>query len=193
MAWIKAMGTRRARLDAYAHHPYPGQPQVETPWAPACRTCSTIAMADLERLVALVHANLGQKRIWLTEFGYQTNPPDLFLGVSPTKQARHIASAARRVELARSVDMLIFFLVRDDAADEGWQSGFTTVDGVKKPAYTAFRFPLVRTSRHGDRVGSGGRSGPAPAASRTGSGSCATDAGAGSAERARPTPAVSSR
>ena len=153
VAWIKAMGRGRARLDAYAHHPYPGQPQVETPWAPACRTCSSIAMADLERLVALVHANLGQKRIWLTEFGYQTNPPDLFLGVSPTTQARHIASAARRVELARSVDMLIFFLVRDDAADDGWQSGFTTADGVRKPAYTAFRFPLVRTSRNGDRVG----------------------------------------
>ena len=49
--------------------------------------------------------------------------------------------------------MLIFFLVRDDEADDGWQSGFTTADGVKKPAYTAFRFPLVRTSRSGAVVG----------------------------------------
>ena len=100
VAWIKAMAPLRPRLDAYAHHPYPGRPQVETPWAPACRTCSTIAMADLERLVTLVHGQLGRKRIWLTEYGYQTNPPDLFLGVSPTKQAAHVASAARRVETA---------------------------------------------------------------------------------------------
>ena len=67
VAWIKAMAPLRPRLDAYAHHPYPGRPQLETPWAPACRTCSTIAMADLERLVTLVHraaraqANLGDR------------------------------------------------------------------------------------------------------------------------------------
>lgn len=166
VAWIKAMGSLRARLDAYAHHPYPGRPQLETPWAPACGNCSSIAMADLERLVELVHANLGRKRIWLTEFGYQTNPPDLYLGVSPTMQARHVESSARRVQLARFVDMLIFFLVRDDAADEGWQSGFTTADGAKKPSYTSFRFPLVRTSRRGDLVGLWGqirpRAGPQP-------------------------------
>ena len=153
VSWIKAMGAARARLDAYAHHPYPGRPQIETPYGPPCRGCTTIAMGDLERLVALVHKNLGRKRIWLTEFGYQTNPPDIFLGVSPTKQAEHVASASHRVQVAPFVDMLVFFLVRDDAAAEGWQSGFTTVSGVKKPAYTAFRIPLVRTSRRGEVVG----------------------------------------
>jgi Glycosyl hydrolase catalytic core len=152
VSWIKEMGALRARLDAYAHHPYPGQPQVETPWGPKCGTCTTLTMADLERLVNLVHKNLGRKRIWLTEFGYQTNPPDIFLGVSPTKQAEHVASAARRVEQAPFVDLLIYFLVRDDAAAEGWQSGLTTVKGVKKPAYTAFRFPLVKTGRRGATV-----------------------------------------
>lgn len=153
VAWIKELGKLGARLDAYAHHPYPGHPQVETPWGPRCTSCTTIAMADLERLVRLVHANLGSgKRVWLTEFGYQTNPPDTFLGVSPAKQAEYVASAARRVQLARSVDLLIYFLVRDDAADEGWQSGLTTVNGVKKPAYTAFRLPLEKVSRRGATV-----------------------------------------
>jgi hypothetical protein len=64
-----------------------------------------------------------------------------------------VASASRRVEVAPFVDMLIFFLVRDDAVAEGWQSGFTTVNGIKKPAYTAFRFSLVKTSRRGGLVG----------------------------------------
>jgi Glycosyl hydrolase catalytic core len=166
VSWIKSMGSLRARLDAYAHHPYPGQPQVETPCGPACKNCTTITMADLERLVTLVRKHFGRKRIWLTEFGYQTNPPDIFLGVSPSKQAEYVASAARRVDLAPSVDMLIYFLVRDDSADEGWQSGFTTVNGVKKQAYTAFRFPLVKTARRGGVVSLWGqirpRSGPQP-------------------------------
>ena len=109
-------------------------------------------MADLERLVALVHRHLGRKRIWLTEFGYQTNPPDIFLGVSPEKQAEYVASASWRIHRAPFVDMLIFFLVRDDATAEGWQSGFTSVGGVVKPAYTAFRRPLVRASRTGGLV-----------------------------------------
>ena len=152
VAWIKAMGVLRARLDAYAHHPYPGRPQSETPWSPPCRSCTTIAMADLERLVTLVHRHLGRKRIWLTEYGYQTNPPDLFLGVSPEMQARHVASASRRVHAASFVDMLIFFLVRDDLNDDGWQSGFMTADGTKKPAHAAFRFSLDRTSRRGGVV-----------------------------------------
>ena len=153
VTWIKELGKLRARLDAYAHHPYPGQPQVETPWGPGCDKCTTITMADLERLVTLVHKNLGQsKRIWLTEFGYQTNPPDIFLGVSPTKQAEYVASAARRVASAPFVDMLIYFLVQDDAADEGWQSGLITAKGVKKPSYAAFRFALTKASRTGQDV-----------------------------------------
>jgi hypothetical protein len=166
VSWIKAMGSYGARLDAYAHHPYPGRPQVETPWGPACRNCTTIAMGDLERLVKLVHKNLGRKRIWVTEFGYQTNPPDIFLGVAPTKQAEYVASASRRVELAPFVDMLVFFLVRDDAAAEGWQSGLVTVGGVKKPAYTAFRVPLVKTARRGPVVRLWGQVRPGAGAQR---------------------------
>jgi len=152
VSWIAAMGTLHARLDAYAHHPYPGKPQSETPWSPACNRCSSITMADLERLVRLVRRAFGPKRIWLTEFGYQTNPPDAFLGVAPDRQAAYVASAARRVEEAPSVDMLIYFLVRDDAAAEGWQSGFFDEDGNPKPSYTALRFPLDVVSRRGELV-----------------------------------------
>ena len=69
-----------------------------------------------------------------------------------TMQARHVASASRRVHAASFVDMLIFFLVRDDLNDDGWQSGFMTADGTKKPAHAAFRFSLDRTSRRGGVV-----------------------------------------
>ncbi len=150
--WIRSMGMLGAKLDAYAHHPYPANPRADTPWSPACPRCSTLTMADLERLEAEVRRNLGPKRIWLTEYGYQTNPPDFLLGVSPARQAALVASAARRAYFARGVDMLLFFLVRDDAASDGWQSGLIAANGRRKPAYEAFRMPFTQVARKGGVV-----------------------------------------
>jgi hypothetical protein len=153
LAWIEGMGKARARLDAYAHHPYPLQPQVETPWSGGCKHCQTLSMASLERLTAAVRRSLGPKRIWLTEYGYQTNPPDVWLGVAPLLQALYTAEASLRVWKAPYVDMLVNFLYQDDVANgptsSGWQSGFTTAAGVAKPSLRAFMFPLVRLSRAG--------------------------------------------
>jgi hypothetical protein len=151
--WIRGMAAANAKLDAYAHHPYPGRPQSETPWGPKCVNCQTITMADLERLEREVVRAFGRKPIWLTEYGYQTNPPDIFIGVSPEQQATYYASAALRVYRATAVTMLIYFIVRDDSAPAGWQSGFFTSDGLVKPSYAAFRLPLQQTSRRGDVVG----------------------------------------
>jgi len=153
VAWIRAMGAAGAKLDAYAHHPYPGRPQLETPWSPKCVNCQTIAMADLERLEREVRRAFGSKRIWITEYGYQTNPPDIFLGVSEVLQATYVSSSAMRVYRSSSVDMLIYFMVRDDTEPAGWQSGFYTEDGDVKPSYAAFRMPLMQTSRRGSLVG----------------------------------------
>jgi hypothetical protein len=150
--WIRAMGAFGAKLDAYAHHPYPSTPRAESPWGPRCARCSTITMADLERLDREVQRNLGRKRIWVTEYGYQTNPPDTLLGVSPATQAAYMASASLRTYLARNVDILLFFLVRDDTETDGWQSGLLTARGQKKPAYTAFRLPVTQVSRAGPIV-----------------------------------------
>ena len=69
-----------ARLDAYAHHPYPVYPG-DTPFIGGCK-CKTITMATLERLLRLVGQAFPRARVWLTEYAYQTNPPDHF-GVSP--------------------------------------------------------------------------------------------------------------
>jgi hypothetical protein len=152
VTWIRGMGAAGAELDAYAHHPYPGRPQSETPWSPKCVNCLTISMADLERLEREVARAFGRTRIWLTEYGYQTNPPDEYLGVSPPEQAIYVASAALRAYRSSTVDMLIFFMVRDDSAPAGWQSGVFTEDGRLKPAYAAFRLPLMQTARRGGNV-----------------------------------------
>jgi hypothetical protein len=149
VAWIRGMAAARARLDVYAHHPYPVRPQTETPWTGACRHCATITMAELERLLGEVRRSFGSTRIWLTEYGYQTNPPDRTLGVPWATQARHHASASLRAYLAPRVDMLIHWLVVDETSQAGWQSGFFTTGGTRKPAYDAFRLPLTQAGRRG--------------------------------------------
>ena len=145
--WIQAMRHYGAKLDAYAHNPYPTRPRRETPWSGGCAWCKTISMADLDKLIGEVRTNFPRKRIWLTEYGYQTNPPDRFLGVSFAKQALYLGAAALRARQAPYVDMLIHFLVRDDTKPGGWQSGLRRPTGAAKPSYDAFRFPLAQVSR----------------------------------------------
>lgn len=149
VAWIRGMAAAGARLDAYAHHPYPERPHVETPSSGGCAHCATITMATLERLLAEVSRAFGPKRIWLTEYAYQTNPPDRLVGVSPPAQARFLAEAAHRVFRAPRVDVLIHFLVRDDRELSGWQSGLFSGAGSAKPALRAFQLPLVQAGRRG--------------------------------------------
>ena len=163
--FISGLGSEGAQLDAYAHNPYPASPR-ETPWEGGCARCETITMATLERLLFWVDRALGPKRIWLTEHGYQTNPPDPLFGVSPLRQATYIGSAALRAYLAARVDVLIQFLIRDDAELGGWQSGLTYVTGKAKPSFDAFRLPLAQYERDGRQTTLWGqvrpRAGPQP-------------------------------
>jgi hypothetical protein len=152
VSWIRAMAAAGAKLDAYAHHPYPERPRIETPTTGGCAKCSTITMATLDRLLGEVQRAFGPKRIWLTEYAYQSNPPDRLLGVSRSLQARYIGEAASRVYRTPRVDMLIQFLIRDDRLPAGWQSGLFTASGARKPAANAFRLPLAEVARRGTRV-----------------------------------------
>jgi len=150
LAWIQGMGRAGARLDAYAHHPYPLVPKVETPTTGGCAHCQSVTMATLPKLVDAVHRWLGPKRIWLTEYGYQTSPPDHWLGVTWSKQALYVAEASLRVWMSPYVDMLINFMFKDDIAD--WQSGFYSASGVAKPSLRAFTMPFVQVRRSGSRT-----------------------------------------
>jgi hypothetical protein len=145
VTWILAMGAARAKLDAYAHHPYPSSP-AETPFAGGCARCLTITMATLPRLLATVSRAFGPKRIWLTEYGYQTKPPDAF-GVSPAKQAAYVGQAALRAYEAPRVDMLIQYLYRDEPTLERFQSGLVYQSNRVKPSLRAFELPFAQKSR----------------------------------------------
>jgi hypothetical protein len=138
VAWIAGMRAAHARLDAYAHHPYPVSPR-ETPTTGGCEACSTLTMATLDRLSRLVTKAFGpKKRIWLTEYGYQTNPPDRF-GVRPAVQARYLREAIARAYAAPRVDLLVQFLYQDEPALDRWQSGLVRANGRPKPALNVFR------------------------------------------------------
>jgi hypothetical protein len=151
VAWLRGMRAARARLDAYAHHPYPVT-RTETPFTGGCRSCSTLTMASLDRLLSAVRRAFGRKRIWLTEYGYQTSPADPVLGVSQARQARYHAEASYRAWLAPRVDMLIHFLVRDEERTGRWQSGLYTFHDAPKLSASAFRLPLAQAARSGATV-----------------------------------------
>ncbi len=147
--FIRGMGRAGARLDAYAHHPHPLSPG-ETPFTGGCSHCETISMASLDRLVDATRTAFGPRtRIWLTELGYQTNPPDRILGVTWARQARSVAEAQRRAYEAPGVDLLIQYLMRDEPKLGAWQSGLETMAGRVKPALRSFELPLAQVGRKG--------------------------------------------
>jgi hypothetical protein len=147
VAWIRGMRSAGARLDAYAHHPYPSSTR-ETPFAGGCGHCATITMATLERLLAEVGRAFGSKRIWLTEYGYQTGA----YGVSQQRQADLIGQSGLRVHRAPRVDMLIHYLVKDEPEAGRFQSGLFQSSGRPKLAALAFPLPLAQAGRSGGKL-----------------------------------------
>jgi hypothetical protein len=151
-AFMRAMRAYHARLDAYAQNPYPASGR-ETPSHDPCSWCSTFTLAHLPQIRAEVTRYFGSRTpIWLTEYGYQTSPPDRILGVSPALQAAYVGQASYQVWRQRGVTMLIHFLVRDEPEIAGWQSGLFTVRGSAKPSYRSYGLPLVQVSRRGYRT-----------------------------------------
>lgn len=150
VAWIAGMRRAGARLDAYAHNPYPLDPKRETPLRGGCTHCATITMATLDRLETLVARDFPRARIWLTEYGYQSDPPDTLLGVSPALQARYESEGSYVAYRTPRVDLLIHFLYRDEPEISRFQSGLVTLGNAPKPALEAFELPLAELARDGD-------------------------------------------
>ena len=148
VSFIRAMARAGARLDAYAHHPYALSPS-ETPWSGGCAHCETITMSTIGRLVSETRKAFGPVRLWLTEIGYQSNPPDRLLGVPPETQAAYVAAAAYVGWATPRVDLQIQYLYRDEPGLDRWQSGLETVTGKAKPAFGAVTAPLAQVSRKG--------------------------------------------
>jgi hypothetical protein len=151
LAWLDGLHKAHARFDAYAHNPYPLSP-AETPFKGACGHCTTVTLASMNRLISKLDGYFGKKPIWLTEYGYQTSPPDRIFGVSLAKQAQYMSEAALRVYQLPQVTILIHYLYRDEPDIGAWQSGLQTTGGKVKPSFDAFRLPFAQLPGSGGKT-----------------------------------------
>ena len=147
VAFLRGMKKAGATgFHAYAHHPYYGAPSetpsTPPPTPPRGQAPTAVTLGNLDTLVREVTKLYGNKRIWITEYGYQTNPPDPIFGVTLAKQATYLTQAFAIAKRHPRVDMMLWFLLRDETRariQEGWQSGFLTAEGKRKPSFAAFQ------------------------------------------------------
>jgi hypothetical protein len=128
-------------FDAWAHHPYYGTPSdtpASKPVTAKGTPATAVMLGNIGDLTKEVTRLYGNKRIWITEYGYQTNPPDALFGVSWAKQATYLTQAFAIARKNPRIDMMLWFLLKDEPIVANWQSGLLTATGQKKPAYNAF-------------------------------------------------------
>ena len=128
-------------FDAWAHHPYYSSPNDQPTTKPVTtkgQPGTAVTLGNIGDLIKLVTQLYGNKRIWITEYGYQTNPPDPLFGVSWAKQALYLKEAFAIARKNPRIDMMLWFLLKDEPNLAGWQSGLITYGGKKKPSFNAF-------------------------------------------------------
>jgi hypothetical protein len=152
---------------AWAHHPYTKKA------SPNSRDANrdAITMANIGELPTYLDRMPGkrtpfaaQNLVASTEYGYETNPPDPFSGISLTKQAQYINQGDYIAYSEPRVIANTQFLLRDVKGVKGYgaddkrhwftyQSGLFTSKGKPKPSATAYRFPLVATEHDDTQTG----------------------------------------
>jgi hypothetical protein len=151
-------GFRAPAADALGHHPHGRKrsPDRSNP------NPDSAQMGNLSRLLAVADRLTRKRRIRtpggrrlplrLTELGYQTSPPDRFIGVSPAQQARYLQKVAyiawsnprvKTVTQYQWHDERVRRAGRGAKAFAGWQSGLHFYRGRPKPALAAFARPFV--------------------------------------------------
>ena len=139
----------------WAHHPYS---LITAPtWPDDNRDDATLSGTNrLTRTLDRLLSAAGKPRklpIWLTEYGYQTDPPDPTIGVSWSRQADWLDDATfRAFRNPRVASMAQFLLVDDGPLTQykpddprywgTFQSGLVTKQGKHKAAYESFKHPI---------------------------------------------------
>jgi hypothetical protein len=146
----------------YAHHPY------SLLFAPDYRALQpdSVGMADLrvlERTLDGIFRRYGQRRrlpIYLTEYGYQTKPPDPSIPFSTRQQAAFLNQADYMSFQDPRVRTLSQFLLQDDGPNQNvpknsrfywstFQSGLEFHGGERKASFGAYRLPIWLPRNHG--------------------------------------------
>jgi hypothetical protein len=156
------------KIAGYAHHPYsfdvpPNRPDKVKGGV------SIYNLGALERLLNQIFDADGQRRrggvpIYLTEWGYKSDPPNPFVHTTLDEQANWLNQGEYMSWRLPYVRSLAQFLLIDnppqDAEPVGtraywstFQSGLIELNGTYKPAYIAYRLPIwVPDPHHGSRV-----------------------------------------
>jgi hypothetical protein len=135
MTWLRRAGLKR--FDAYAHHPYYSSRFERPGTVPSSK--KSVTLGNIGVLINQINRLWGRKkRLWVTEYGYQTSPPDRHFGVRYRTQAKYVHQAFAIARRTRRIDMIVWFLIRDEKRLSGWQSGVISARGARKPAYRAF-------------------------------------------------------
>ena len=74
LIFLRGLKRAHARFDVYAHHPYYQHPN-ESPRKPPPGP-RAITLGNINELLRELTRLYGNKHLWITEYGYQTNPPD---------------------------------------------------------------------------------------------------------------------
>ena len=150
-------------IGGFAVHPY----NNHASGTPFSRSYSkdSLAPAYLSRLHRVIaraerHGRIPRGRgIYLTEFGFQTNPPDGLFGLSLQRHAAALNQAERLYFGDPRVKTIAQFELFDVPAapietpeDDTYTTGLRFLDGTAKPALEAFRIPLVVTKIARDEV-----------------------------------------
>ena len=93
---------------------------------------TAITLGNINVLIAAVSHLYGPRRFWITEYGYQTKPPDRPFGVSWAHQAKYLTQAFAIARKNPRIDLMLWFLVRDEPDLAGWQSGLMTAGGQQE-------------------------------------------------------------
>ena len=145
-----------------AYHPYTPPAGPHTP-----EGRDDAAIGQLSRLRGTIDALARRGKlprrlpIWITEFGYQTKPPDPFQG-APLKRAAAFMDESEWISFRNSrVAAYSQYTLYDDPPRPGsgplkwssWQAGLRFRDGKKKPqVYEAFRLPVFVRTLSANRV-----------------------------------------
>ncbi len=124
-----------SKFDAWAHNPYGGPRDTPTTKP---RAKGTVTLGNIDTMINQLTQLWGRKPVWLTEYAYQTNPPDKVFGVSFSKQALYLKQAYAIARKNPRIDMLLWFQLKDEPGIGGWQSGLMTARGKRKPAFLTF-------------------------------------------------------
>jgi hypothetical protein len=137
-------GFHPLEADGFAMHPYmhkhPPSTHLPNP--------DSVGISDLDRLSSLLDRlrALGRIRqqlpIYVTEFGYETNPPDPQRGVPLLTQAQWLNQAAAIVYRRGDVRMFSQYLLRDVPENPQYQTGLELPDGQPKPSLLGWPLPF---------------------------------------------------